>query len=122
MRLILVVDDERAIVQMLRMFLEDEGYQVMTAHNGEEGLRCLEKVRPAIILCDLMMPVLDGRQLCRRLQSDPHYRAIPFILMSAVAKAVNQIDCHYAAVLVKPFNLDDVLNTIVKLLPSITSL
>lgn len=116
MKLILVVDDERAIVQMLQMFLEDEGYQVMVAHNGAEGLRCLEKARPAVILCDLMMPVLDGRQLCQRLQSDSRYRSIPFVLMSAVAKAVNQLDCHYSAILAKPFNLDDVLNIVTRLI------
>jgi CheY-like chemotaxis protein len=118
---ILVVDDERAIVEMLQMFLEEEGYQVITAHNGEEGLRCLEAARPAVILCDLMMPVLDGRQMCQRLQSDQRYRSIPFVLMSAVVKAVNSTDCHYSALLTKPFNLDDVLSTVMKLVRNITS-
>ena len=119
---ILVVDDERAIVEMLQTFLEEEGYQVVTAHNGEEGLKHLEKVRPAVILCDLMMPVLDGREMCRRLQSDQRYRSIPFVLMSAVKKAVNATDCHYAALLTKPFHLDEVLSIVTKLVRNITPL
>ena len=119
---ILVVDDERSIVELLQMFLEEEGYQVVTAHNGEEGLKHLERARPAVILCDLMMPVLDGRQMCQRLQSDLRYRSIPFVLMSAVKKAVNPTDCHYAALLTKPFNLDEVLSTIEKLVRDISPL
>lgn len=119
MRLILVVEDEVSIVDMLRAFLEEEGYQVMTARNGEEGLKCLNTARPAVILCDLMMPVLDGRQMCQRLQSDPRYRSIPFVLMSAVVKAVKQTDCHYAALLAKPFDLDEVLNTVAKLVSNL---
>lgn len=115
MILILVVEDEVSIVDMLRAFLQEEGYQVMTARNGEEGLSCLNAARPAVILCDLMMPVLDGRQMCQRLQSDPRYRSIPFILMSAVLEAVKHTDCQYAALLAKPFELDEVLNTVAKL-------
>ena len=119
---ILVVDDEQSIVEMLQMFLEGEGYQVITAHNGAEGLSYLERVRPAIILCDLMMPVLDGKQMCQRLQADQRYSSIPFVLMSAVKKAIRPSDCHYAALLTKPFNLDDVLTTIAKLVHNIPSL
>lgn len=120
MTLILVVDDERPIVEMLRLVLEEEGYQVLSAHNGKEGLRCLETARPAVILCDLMMPVLDGRQMCQHLQSDQRYRSIPFVLMSAVVKAVNHLDCHYAALLAKPFDLDEVLSTVEKLVRTIS--
>ncbi len=119
---ILVVDDERSIVEMLKEFLEEEGYQVVTAHNGEEGLKHLERARPAVILCDLMMPVLDGQQMCQRLQSDQRYRSIPFVLMSAVVKAVNATDCHYSSLLAKPFNLDEVLNIVTKLVRDISPL
>jgi CheY-like chemotaxis protein len=57
MATILIVDDEFAIVEMLTAVLEEEGYQVISAQNGMEGLTCLKKVQPAMVLCDLMMPI-----------------------------------------------------------------
>ncbi len=80
---ILVVDDEPAIAEMLQDILEYEGYQVVTAGNGHEGLACVAAVRPQLVLSDVMMPGLDGRAFCRALQADPRYRGIPVVLMSA---------------------------------------
>ena len=113
---ILVIDDEITIVEMLSEFLEEEGFQVMTAFNGQEGLERLASARPALIMCDVMMPVLDGRELCRRMQADPRYRSIPLVLMSAVRTAPSLDGCIYAALLMKPFELDEVLQTIAGLL------
>lgn len=115
MTTILVVDDELSIVELLTAFLEDEGYQVVTARNGEEGLACLTRLRPALVLCDMMMPVVDGREMCQKMQANPHYRSIPIVLMSAVSKALKLANCNYAAHLAKPFELDDVLRTVARL-------
>lgn len=115
MTTILVVDDEASIVQLLSMLLEEEGYRVVTAHNGQEGLEHLATAQPALVLCDVMMPVLDGRELCRKMGSDPRYRSIPIILMTAVSKAFNASDCNCAALLTKPFELDDVLAVVARL-------
>ena len=115
MTTILVVDDELSIVELLTAFLEGEGYQVVTARNGEEGLACLARSRPALVLCDMMMPVIDGRELCQKMQANPHYRSIPIVLMSAVSKALNLASCNYAALVAKPFELDDVLRTVARL-------
>ncbi len=112
---VLVVDDEHAIIDLLSRFLEEEGYQVITAGNGEEGMTRLQISRPDVVLCDLMMPVLNGREMCRKMQADPRYRSIPFVLMSAVIRAVNFTDCHYSALLAKPFDLEDVLNMVTRL-------
>ena len=60
MTLILVVDDESSIVEMLSEVLEEEGYEVITANNGLEGLNLLQSARPAVVMSDVMMPVLDG--------------------------------------------------------------
>ncbi|GCE16282.1 response regulator [Dictyobacter kobayashii] len=114
MSTILVVDDEVSIIEVLRDVLIDEGYEVMTASNGKEGLACLEKTRPDLVLCDVMMPVIDGRELCRRMTANPHLRSIPLIFMTAVHKAFNQIDCHYVAVIAKPFDIDEVLDIVAR--------
>ena len=113
---ILVIDDEISIVEMLSAFLEEEGLQVMTASNGQEGLERLASVRPAVVVSDVMMPVLNGWELCRRMQADPRYQSIPLVLMSAVPTASNLARCNYAALLRKPFELDEMLQIITHLL------
>lgn len=113
---ILVIDDEISIVEMLCAFLEEEGWQVTTASNGQEGLERLASVRSAVVVSDVMMPVLDGWELCCRMQADPGYQSIPLVLMSAVRTAPHLVGCHYAALLRKPFELDELLQTITRLL------
>ena len=113
---ILVVDDEPAIADMLQDPLEDEGYHVVTAGNGQEGLACLPEVRPQLVLSDVMMPGLDGRAFCRALQADPTYRSIPVVLMSAAAAPDARDGCTYAAFVRKPFSLDTLVGTIATVL------
>jgi two-component system, OmpR family, alkaline phosphatase synthesis response regulator PhoP len=115
MTLILVVDDEVAIVELLSMFLEGVGYQVMQAYNGQEALDCLASARPDVVISDVMMPVLDGRELCRRMQADPRYRSIPFVLMSAIHTVPSLTGCNCAALLKKPFKFNEVLQIIAHL-------
>lgn len=116
MTLILVIDDEISIVEMLRAFLEEEGLQVMTAYNGQEGLERLANAQPAVVVSDVMMPLLDGWELCRRMQADPRYQSIPVVLMSAMRSAPGLAGCRYAALVSKPFELDELLQTITRLL------
>lgn len=116
MTTILIVEDDIAIIEFLRTLLEDEGYHIMIAHNGEEGLACLASKRPALVLSDLMMPVLSGKEMCQRMQANPSYKSIPFVLMSAVRNALNQVDCHYSAVVTKPFDINELLDTVERLL------
>ena len=116
MNQILVIDDEISIVEVLRMFLQEEGYEVEIALNGEEGLAALAKVQPDIVLCDIMMPVLDGEEVCRRMQADARYQSIPIVMMSARISAFHFTDCVAAALVEKPFDLDDMLHIIVDLL------
>lgn len=114
--MILVVEDEYAIAQMLQMFLEDEGYRVRLATNGQEGLARLAEEPPDLILCDLMMPLVGGWQFCQLMQAEPRYRSIPLVLMSAADHSPKGRECNYAAFLTKPFNLDTLLDTIATLL------
>lgn len=117
MATILVIDDEPAIVDILSAILEDEGYNVLTANNGYEGLVLIAEMLPDLIMCDVMMPLLDGPDMCRTLQTNSEHALIPVILMSAVRDAGSKADCNYAAFVPKPFDLDGILSTIARFLP-----
>ena len=116
MTAILVIDDEITIAEMLCAFLEEQGWQVTKASNGQEGLERLASVQPAVVVSDVMMPLLDGWELCRSMQADARYQSIPLVLMSAVRTSSSLAGCHYAALLRKPFELDELLRTITRLL------
>ena len=80
--LVLVVDDSRDFVDFMKDTL-DLYFTVRTAANGQEALELLARCKPDLILCDLMMPIMDGKELCRRLKSDKRTANIPFVLLTA---------------------------------------
>jgi two-component system phosphate regulon response regulator PhoB len=80
---ILVIEDEPDIVEVLTYNLTREGYQVLSAKDGEEGLRKARQENPSLVLLDLMLPGIDGVELCRRLKADQATRAIPIIMVTA---------------------------------------
>ena len=87
---ILVVDDEVYIVHILDFSLGVEGYDVMTAFDGEQALAKVAQDKPDLIVLDIMMPKLDGYETCKRLKSDAATRDIPIILLSAKGRNVDQ--------------------------------
>ena len=109
---IFVVDDEPHIRAFLAMVLEDEGYRVETATNGCEALTKAHDGAPDIILLNLLMPVLDGAGFLRECRADPAFRAVPVLLMSAADAQVRAEACGAHAVLVKPFDLDRLIETV----------
>lgn len=111
MATVLVIDDEPAIVDILRLILEEEGYKVITAINGRQGLDLIASARPDLVLCDVMMPLLDGRALCRALDRNPDLSGVPVVLMSAVPDITSKADYSYAAFIQKPFDLETVTGT-----------
>ena len=80
---VLVVEDHADLRDMLAVLLEGEGFVVETAANGAEALQRLETVMPAVILLDLMMPVMSGDEFRQRQLADPRYAAVPVICMTA---------------------------------------
>ncbi|WP_375768745.1 response regulator [Archangium gephyra] len=107
---LLIVDDEVAILEALTDILSVEGYEVSTAANGAEGLDHVRKDRPDLILLDLMMPVMDGQEMLRRLKEDPVLRTTPVVVMSA--GRVSKAELQGSRFLAKPFELDDLLDTV----------
>jgi CheY-like chemotaxis protein len=104
---VLLVDDEHAILDALSGILEDEGFRVVTAGNGRQALARLEEGEPDVALVDVMMPVMDGRELLREMQADERWRDIPVVLMSAVPEGIltrdGPLTC--ASFFQKPFDL-----------------
>lgn len=107
---ILVIDDEEPIRLLIQDLLHLEGYTVLLAWNGQLGLVCAQECHPDLILTDLMMPIMDGYELCRRLHADPHTAQIPVIAMSA-AYPKRYADL-FNAVIGKPFELLPLLTLI----------
>jgi two-component system alkaline phosphatase synthesis response regulator PhoP len=87
---ILVVDDEIYIVHILDFSLGMEGYEVLTALDGEQALERVRNDKPDLIVLDIMMPKLDGYEVCRTIKADPETRNIPVILLSAKGRNVDQ--------------------------------
>ena len=87
---VLVVDDERDIVDLLRYNLEREGYEVIAAGNGQQALE-KASAKPDLILLDLMMPVLDGLETCKRLKGNPATASIPVVILTARSGEVDEI-------------------------------
>jgi two-component system alkaline phosphatase synthesis response regulator PhoP len=88
---ILVVDDEPDILEFLEYNLKKEGYQVFTAQNGEEGVRLAEKEKPDLIILDIMMPKMDGVEVCRTLRAKPMFHKTLIAFLTAREEDYSQI-------------------------------
>ncbi len=109
---ILVVDDQPINVQLLKRKLEREGLQVTTAYNGIEALELVKRAKPDLILLDVMMPDMDGIEVCQRLQADENTRSIPVIFITARTSKEGKIEgLSVGAVdyITKPIDLDETL-------------
>ncbi len=80
---IVVIEDETDILEVIAYNLKREGYDVVTSTSGEDGLDKIEKTKPNLVVLDLMLPEVDGIELCRKLKSDPVTQAIPVIMVTA---------------------------------------
>jgi two-component system alkaline phosphatase synthesis response regulator PhoP len=87
---ILVVDDEIYIVHILDFSLGMEGYEVITALDGEQALERMKVERPDLVVLDIMMPKLDGYEVCKQIKSNPATKQTPVILLSAKGRNVDQ--------------------------------
>jgi CheY-like chemotaxis protein len=117
---ILVVEDIPNVLELLEVTLRFQGYQVLSAHNGQEALEILEKESPALIITDILMPKLDGFALVQQLRSNPKTMTIPVIFLSATY--VTPEDRQFAMSLgasrfiEKPIDTEDFLLTIAEIM------
>ena len=119
MKQILVVDDEAEIVELLTMLLDGDGRSILPAYEGTTALRIVREQRPHLVISDVMMPGIDGRELCRIIRSDPELEGISIVLMSAVNK-LDLRECQEDVFISKPFDIFTVQQTIDSLLTELT--
>lgn len=88
---ILVIEDERALVEVLSYNLEREGFEVLIAHDGQEGLRQAQLKLPDLVVLDLMLPLKPGLEVCRELRMGPRTREIPIVMVTAKAEESDEL-------------------------------
>lgn len=119
---LLIVEDQPDIRKLIHMTLEFEGYQLLEAENGIEGLRQAQHARPAVVLLDVMMPgELDGYQVCERIKADPALAATRVIMLTARGQQADHEAGRKAgadAYLTKPFSPLELIDTIERLAPA----
>ncbi|MBL8088642.1 MAG: response regulator [Chthonomonas sp.] len=104
---VLVCDDERHIVRLIQVNLEKQGYQVITAFDGKDGLEKIRAEKPDLVVLDVMMPYMDGFEVLKNLRRDPATESLPVIMLTAKAQDKDVFEgYHYGAdmYLTKPFN------------------
>jgi two-component system alkaline phosphatase synthesis response regulator PhoP len=114
-----VVDDEVYIVHILEFSLSMEGYEVLTAFDGEEAIQRIEADNPDLVVLDIMMPKLDGYEVCRQVREDERFAGLPIILLSAKGRAPDVekgLSVGADAYMTKPFRPRVLLDKIEELL------
>jgi two-component system phosphate regulon response regulator PhoB len=104
---VLVVDDERDILELVKYNLDKEGYQVTVVTTGEDALAAARTKLPDIVILDLMLPGVDGLEVCRRLKADPKTRTIPIVMLTAKgdeADVVTGLELGASDYVTKPFS------------------
>ncbi len=113
MRKILIVDDDPIIREMMQDILKFEDYPTCVVRNGREALELLRSSENYLVFLDLMMPVLDGQEVCETLDAEPEVRKRHVIvLMSAMDKLVEFADLNVDARMPKPFSVDDLMEVV----------
>lgn len=117
---VLVIEDEAPLRANLARILSAEGYQVVVAADGDEGVQRVRETRPDAVICDILMPRLDGFGVLAALRSRPETAAIPFIFLTASADKVDLargLQSGANEYVTKPFKIADLLAAVRRLLP-----
>jgi two-component system phosphate regulon response regulator PhoB len=88
---ILIIEDERGLTDVLGYNLAREGYEVLVAHDGQEGLRKAQMQLPDLVVLDLMLPGMDGLEVCRHLRAGEQTRTVPILMLTAKAEETDQV-------------------------------
>jgi DNA-binding response OmpR family regulator len=112
---VLIVEDEPHIVLSLEFLLQRAGYDTVAAADGEEGLALVRRLRPDVVLLDVMLPRRNGYEVCQAIKADPELRAIPVVMLSARGQEVEVLkglELGAAAYVTKPFGNAEILEAI----------
>jgi len=104
---ILIVDDDTGIMVALKFLLEQNGYDTLIAFSGEDAMEVVERHHPDLILLDVLLPVVDGFEVCQRVRENPDFKDIRIVLVTALgseAHVVRGLDRGADAYVVKPFS------------------
>lgn len=113
--LILIIDDNQANLAVAEVHLTNEGYSIITATSAKQALQLFKTITPDLILLDIMMPVVDGYELCKIIKSDAKLEDIPLIFMTALNQSKDMVKgFDYGAVdyIIKPFNKDELISRV----------
>lgn len=120
---ILIVDDEVHIRMLLEQTLEeleeDCGVEILSAQNGEEGLELIRSQKPDVVFLDIMMPKLNGYEVCQRVKEDPEVAGVGIVLLTAKGQEVDRrqgLELGASRYMTKPFDPDEVLKVAKELL------
>jgi len=116
---ILIVDDEPSIVVPIQFLMEQQGYSVLVAENGEDALDVIYKYKPDLILLDIMLPRIDGYEVCEIVRLDPRYRDIKIIFLTAKGREVEiakGLALGADAYITKPFSNTELIAKVKELL------
>ena len=115
MKNILIVDDETDIIEILQFVLEAEGYECITATDGEEGLKLAKEASPDLIILDVMMPKINGYKISRLLKYDSKYKNIPILMITARSQEEDRVigeETGADEYITKPFKVDYVVEKV----------
>lgn len=115
MKKILIVDDEADIIEILQFVLEQEGYECITAFDGEEGLKLAREANPDLIILDVMMPKINGYKISRLLKYDSKYKDIPILMITARSQEEDKVigeETGADEYITKPFKVDYVVEKV----------
>ena len=115
-KLILCIEDEQEMIDLIRLILSRQGFEVHGATGGKEGLKIIREEHPDLILLDLMMPEMDGWEVYQQMKADEAIKNIPVIIVTAKAQSIDKVlGLHIAKVddyISKPFSPQELLNSI----------
>jgi DNA-binding response OmpR family regulator len=116
---VLIVDDEPGIIVALQFLMEQNGYATVVAFSGEEAMEAVARHRPDLILLDIMLPVVDGFEVCQRVRENPDWNHIRIVLVTALGNEANVtkgLDLGADAYITKPFANADLVAQVKELL------
>ncbi len=121
---VVYIDDERDLVKLVCLMLGHRGYEVIGATGGREGLEVIRRVRPDVVLLDLMMPDMSGDQVFHQMQNDEALKHIPVVITTADAAHKTRTRCEQLlnadGFVLKPFSSKELTDTIERAIPSAT--